>query len=634
MKRNRLLLYFCWCIAIVVLVLITFRYQGEFTEFYGIAETREIAVNSESAVEVKKIHIIAGQTIQKGDLLVELYNPELTQSINETTHKIEELKAKIASTVSDINYRIKQLQAEHDINRELTVGLKSINKHQQAAKKAEISSPTAILIEHLEKSLPLETNPTRIRIDMLERELNLMLEEKNKLYVFAQVSGVIGSVRCKVGEQISPFSTLLTLHPIAPSYIKGYVHEFVYTKIAVGQKVKVLSMANPFYSVTGEIVGVGSKIIEYPRRLRRMLEVQVYGREVQIRIPKDNQLLLGEKVLVSTQKQEDNLSSRPISKTLLGISQAKTTAPITKEEIKEPVLIDITVSRALRDVTTMEASGILYLPDLKKYLLVSDTTPGNRPILYLMDNTGQIEDELVIQGLDKIDDMEAIAEGEEETIYIVCSQDIHKGKDVEKKRKLLLRIKRDRTYLKLDKKVYLYDLLKKAAQEDKQIKWTGFLTGPDNSFEINIEGAFVQDNNLFLGFKSPQSNSKAAIIKISNISSVFEKNLLEPENVQLWQLFDLKDPKTGLPSGISDLYLHNKKLYILSYANKGKKNKKKKYGNVWTYDIENNKLTHKLRLNTLKPEGITFNPDMNEFMVTFDHGNEQPSKIMRLKGLL
>jgi len=87
MKRNRLLLYFCWCIAIVVLVLITFRYQGEFTEFYGIAETREIAVNSESAVEVKKIHIIAGQTIQKGDLLVELYNPELTQSINETTHK-------------------------------------------------------------------------------------------------------------------------------------------------------------------------------------------------------------------------------------------------------------------------------------------------------------------------------------------------------------------------------------------------------------------------------------------------------------------------------------------------------------------------------------------------------------------
>jgi len=267
---------------------------------------------------------------------------------------------------------------------------------------------------------------------MLERELNLMLEEKNKLYVFAQVSGVIGSVRCKVGEQISPFSTLLTLHPIAPSYIKGYVHEFVYTKIAVGQKVKVLSMANPFYSVTGEIVGVGSKIIEYPRRLRRMLEVQVYGREVQIRIPKDNQLLLGEKVLVSTQKQEDNLSSRPISKTLLGISQAKTTAPITKEEIKEPVLIDITVSRALRDVTTMEASGILYLPDLKKYLLVSDTTPGNRPILYLMDNTGQIEDELVIQGLDKIDDMEAIAEGEEETIYIVCSQDIHKGKDVEK----------------------------------------------------------------------------------------------------------------------------------------------------------------------------------------------------------
>jgi len=35
----------------------------------------------------------------------------------------------------------------------------------------------------------------------------------------------------------------------------------------------------------------------------------------------------------------------------------------------------------------------------------------------------------------------------------------------------------------------------------------------------------------------------------------------------------------------------------------------------------------------MKPEGITFDPGDKSFVVVFDHGDEEPSKMMRLGGL-
>ena len=59
MKRKIKLLYLAWIIDVVMVVAITIMYRGEFTEFYGIAETREITVCSESAVEIGKLHVVS-----------------------------------------------------------------------------------------------------------------------------------------------------------------------------------------------------------------------------------------------------------------------------------------------------------------------------------------------------------------------------------------------------------------------------------------------------------------------------------------------------------------------------------------------------------------------------------------------
>ena len=166
MKRIRLL-YLVWVLVAFILLIIFLNYGSESTNFYGIAETREVIVNSEHPVELKKIHVVQGQVINKGALLVELDRPDLKMRINEITHQIEEsraqnivttaalrsqiaeLKAQKASRTSKITYQIKQLQAQYDINKKLTAALGSIEQDGETVEETGTGNPLKLRIEGL-----------------------------------------------------------------------------------------------------------------------------------------------------------------------------------------------------------------------------------------------------------------------------------------------------------------------------------------------------------------------------------------------------------------------------------------------------------------------------------------------------
>lgn len=326
-----------WVCILTLLAVITFTLKGESTHFYGIAETKEIVVNSENAVEIKKIHVVQGQVINKGDTLVELNRPELTLRINEITHLLDELKAQKnadaklsrsqirqlraqqVAKVNEIKSQIGQLEAQYKLNKELAAGLKSIEK-SDGSPDASASNPIRIKIESLKRELGLALHPSQIKIDMLksglsstgdpviihverlENELKLLLEANRKLIVFAQINGMIGSVNFKEGEKVSPFAAMISLHTKSPSYVKGYIHENAHNKVSAGQEVIIHSLSDKNNRITGEVVGVGSRIVEYPVRLRKRQEIQIWGREIVIKIPPKNTLLLGEKVLITSSK--------------------------------------------------------------------------------------------------------------------------------------------------------------------------------------------------------------------------------------------------------------------------------------------------------------------------------------------
>lgn len=347
-------LYIIWGCVFIIIAIISFNYKRESTNFYGIAETKEIVVNSENAVEIRKIHVVQGQVIRENDTLVELNRPELTMKITEITHQLNELKAQKladaslsrsqirqlqaqqAEKINQIKSQIKELEAQYELNRELTAKLKSIDKRDKVAEYEGANNPIKIKIASLKEELELASNPSQIKInrlqselwssgdpvkihvERLEEELKLLLKGKNKLIICAQINGIIGSVNFKEGEMVSPFSPIITLHTKSPSFVKGYIHENVYSKVAIGQKVYINSLTDKNNKIIGDIVGVGSRIVEYPVRLRKRQDIQIWGRELLIKIPEDNEFLLGEKLLITSFKNTRLSIKKLLKRVFLG----------------------------------------------------------------------------------------------------------------------------------------------------------------------------------------------------------------------------------------------------------------------------------------------------------------------------
>lgn len=328
------LLFLVWVSALLVIVVMSFNGKENAPDFQGIADSREVVVNSENAVEIKQFYVLPGQVVLSGDPLVELNRPELTLKINEISHQLEEvknrhamnveeikakirqLKAEEASKTSEIEYKIRQLTSRHDLNQELTTELRSLRQPENLPGNSPVHSPIALEIESLKKESELLRNRIKtevfwfqeelaspenafsIRAQSLEKELNLLRREQENLLIYSQINGVIGSVHFRAGEKASPFAPILTLYTKSPSYVRGYIHENLYNQVAVGEKVIVSSLTGKDTVTSGEVIGVGSRIVAYPERLRKRPEIQVWGREVQVRIPEENTFLLGEKVMI------------------------------------------------------------------------------------------------------------------------------------------------------------------------------------------------------------------------------------------------------------------------------------------------------------------------------------------------
>jgi len=323
-----------WVLVVGVLFLINANLDHFNESFYGIAENNEFIVSYGDQVEIKNIEVVSGQNVKKGQKLVEVTKPGLELRIQEIKDRLMELKsqksssfienqsqisqleAQIKAKTSEIEYQIRQIETQYRINKSLTADLKSIQTVQDSGK----TNPTQIRIDALKKDLELmtaplalqieqlisqqkaENNPFAIQIENLEKELNKLQSDKDKLTVYAKRDGVVGLVAFRQGEIVSPYTPILSLNSKMPSYVKGFIHEGSLSTVKMHDKIEIASLGNGSKAVLGEIVGIGSGITEFPERLRKNVEVRLWGREIQVKIPENNSFLLGEKVILKKTK--------------------------------------------------------------------------------------------------------------------------------------------------------------------------------------------------------------------------------------------------------------------------------------------------------------------------------------------
>ncbi len=640
---------------VIALTIVTINIRRESTNFYGIAETKEMVINAEFGVEIKDMRVTPGQSVKTGDTLMEMRSPEIDLKISEYSHLINEMETRSKTQVNlskseirqlkiqnearfiEILSELQELQSQYEINRKLMKQLRSINTEEHGASDsnptliriqnlknelARINKQNAIIDENLHSQISFGVDPLQEMLKQYHDQLRLYNELKQKLFIIAPNDGVIGVIHYRKGEMVPAFDTIATLHSKSPSFILGYIHENIYSSVTLGQKVLVHSITDKKNVVQGEVIGVGTRIVEYPIRLRPVQEYLMWGREVTIKLPPDNNFLLGEKVLIS-------LEDRPRRglKKLLGFS-GSTHAATRKDStvsVSPTAIRNICWFNDIRPSIGIEASGVQYLPDIQKFCLISDESEN----LFLMDSNGVIHREIQIDGLGEISDMEGITAGDDGYIYIVCSQNPTKKGKLPDKRKRLIRLSRKGEVFSLSGEIKLIDALVKAATKaDPKAGWTDLIKVDVVKRTPDIEGIAFKDNSLFLGFKAPLINDSSAILRINNARSIFEKSTINPADISLWKLLPLKDDSSGLIYQISDIQFDNDNLYILSNATISSNDIEVSSGRLWVLTKDNH-LKVLENYHSLKPEGITFSNQ--SILITFDNGSDKLSQFTTLK---
>lgn len=570
-----------WAFCVVAVIAIGFRQQTQTSAFLGIAESREVTINFEFPVVIQRVLVVSGQTVNKGDLIAELDQPELAMKIHSVRAQLEKVKAETA------------LRAEMS-----RIGLRK-------SKRPNANS-----------GLATQLDPLASEMRNLQKELQVLEGRERALYVFAQMSGVIGSVNFKKGESVAPYAPLLTIAPAAPTFVQGYIHESLQSRFNVGQKVRVRAVADPKREIEGRIIGLAARIGEFPERMLRVPNQKIWGREINIEIPQTNPFLLGEKVEVGPAA---SFLRFPIAQAGDAAGGAKTQA------VEKPA--PIVIPDAVRAHSAFEPSGALYLKDLRKFLVISDDTDDqDSPYLFLLNQDGSLDANLFrIHGLERLQDAESISEDEKGDIYLMASQSrSHTGKD-RHDRKLFAQIRRRGLEFSLAGSVVLRDLIVTAARESRNPELQNLSADLEKSMEI--EAHFVDQGRLFVGLKSPvDSQGQGFVLDLGRVDRIFVERRIDPSSMKIALRieFAANGQKT---THITDLVRVGKQLFISTTSKSPGKT-----GRVWSMNLGTSKIKLLGEYQQRSPEGLAFDPVSKSLLVLFDEGSE-PALLTKLSGL-
>lgn len=335
MIRKSIIIIF-WVAIVIVLILFSLFFKDGDTAIVAQVEPMKHAISYHKAVRVEELYVIPGQTVKPGDALVKVERPdlvldeekklneikrlEISQSLVESkfASKKQQLAMDKDSKLRRINGEIDQLKIVVSNNQQLSNQFGSLTGYVDTLQQfgssyyeieLEVLNKEKEFIQRefeLERSASVRINNEEIKSfgiieSQLQIELDVLLQEKEQQIKTSEIHGTIGSVSAQPGELLSPYTTILSVYESNPTIIKAVMNEGYKYQVEVGDIVNVES-TNREYSVDGKVIEIGARIIEYPSRLKNNQNIQMWGQEIFVRIPENNQLLNGERVFVKINK--------------------------------------------------------------------------------------------------------------------------------------------------------------------------------------------------------------------------------------------------------------------------------------------------------------------------------------------
>ncbi len=290
----------------------------------GVTYSKGYKINADKSATVKSIAVVPGQQVKVGDLLVELTSFNLDLELDKLQNRITTLqseraeKSKLASAeiayvkadqgieIEKINGAIAQTESELALNKKLSKDFSEqesnqgnpLNQKIEALRMQRTRHEEAIRIKIADVLQETETEERLLdnQVRLLEQERDMYLTDRSNLRKVAIVDGVVESIFVKPGEQVAAYSELLSVNPVHPTTVVGYLVGKK-TALPIGMQVVVKSYENQGLMVPGKVIGYGS-VVPLPEILQKSTAVTGFGREFFIEIPGQNGFANGERVLI------------------------------------------------------------------------------------------------------------------------------------------------------------------------------------------------------------------------------------------------------------------------------------------------------------------------------------------------
>jgi len=317
-------------VLFIGLLTINTQYFKGSSSFLGITYSKDYKVNAERSAIIDHVNVVPGQTVQPGDLLIELTSQELILEIKKLQKEIELLNSEklekqklLESEIqllesekriirSDIESEVALIQNKIDLNRSITNellkersttnlsdSLTSLSLRIKSIRDKGFLEIEAINIKEqdIRQDHQFDQSQIQARIELAQQELDWKFEEAERLNKYATFAGVIENVYVKEGEQIEAFSSVVSINPLHPTSAVGYLVGKKDRDKRLGEMVSISALEHNNLFTTGRIIGFGS-VVELPEILQKSTSVKAFGLEVFIEIPEENGLPVGEKIIV------------------------------------------------------------------------------------------------------------------------------------------------------------------------------------------------------------------------------------------------------------------------------------------------------------------------------------------------
>jgi len=319
-------------VFIVSVALVIFSLYSQDISYAMIAEvdSQKTAISFPKPVRIKALHIQPGQHVKAGDVLIEVERPDLLLDIEKIRNEQNILEASIQKLhmdyttsehvsslkhrqqIANIDGKIMELESRYASESlfysEVSewAGVDSVVTEQTLVdiQRTNLSEERKLEVRRFvaekarEKVLYNNDNESfQLKKQLLEAKMKSFMDEQKALVQYAAFDGTIGAVSVQLMELVPPYQTIISVYDANPNMIKAYLNEQAKIIPQVGDKVEVESF-NRTYKIEGEIIEIGSRIVSYPKQMIPLGQLEMWGKEVFVRIPEQNRFLNGEKVYV------------------------------------------------------------------------------------------------------------------------------------------------------------------------------------------------------------------------------------------------------------------------------------------------------------------------------------------------